>query len=110
MLNKRAQYKRTGMRLEVNEGYAESQRLKIEARGAYEIKEVRDTQALTVVVEAKVREILEFNSVVVSEAVVREVVAKYVYTPVCDIKSHEIIKAYYQIENLAKYLTHQAKV
>ena len=109
MLNKRAQYKRTGMRLAVNEGYEESQRLKIEARGVYEIKEVRDTEALMVVVEAKVREVLEFNSVVVSEEAVREVVAKYVYTPVCDIKSHEIIKAYYQIENLAKYLTHQAK-
>ncbi len=109
MLNRKAQYKRTGIRLEVNEGYAESQQLKREARGAYAIKEVRETEELMVVVEAKVREILEFNSVVVSEAVVKEVVAKYVYTPVCDIKSHEIIKAYYQVENLAKYLTHQAK-
>ncbi len=109
MLNRKAQYKRTALRLEVNEGYAESQRLKREARGEFEVKEVVDTQAVMLVIEKKVRETLEFNSVVISETVVKELVSKYVYTPVCDIKSHEIVKAYYQIENLAKYLTHQVK-
>jgi hypothetical protein len=90
--------------IEINTTYQAKQTAKREAQPDLVIKEVTDTQALTIIYTNKFRDILEFSNVNVSNQTLADLVAEYLKTPECDIKNHEVIKAYYKLENLAKYM------
>lgn len=90
--------------IEINTTYQAKQTAKREAQPDVVIKEVTDTQALAIVYTNRFRDILEFSNVAVNNLALADLVAHYLATPSCDIKNHEVIKAYYKLENLAKYM------
>lgn len=102
---KKYQIKRTGNRLPVNHNYSELQRRKREAQEPLVIKEVQDQNLMLTKVRNHIVTILEFNDVPLIEAIIVKLVRKYKDDALCDIKEHLLIKEYYQIEDLRKYLT-----
>ena len=103
MRHQKYQTKRTGRRLPINTTYAAEQAAK---RQPFVIKEVPNQPTVAV---AKVRQhiidILYFNDIKEpDEVVIGDLVRKYRDNALCDIKEHLILKHYWQVEDLTKYL------
>jgi hypothetical protein len=90
--------------IEINTTYQANQTAKREAQPDVVIKEVTYNQALTIIYTNRFRDILELSNIAVNEQTLAGLVAEYLKTPDCDIKNHEVIKAYYKLEDLAKYM------
>ena len=110
---RRESMKREKKRLEVNHNYVDQQAAK-RANETYEIKEVNDLSKAESVFKDKIKNVLEMNDILPDSIIANQIISnfktdRFGEVNYNDIKNHEIIKAYYQIEQLNKYMTKQDK-
>ena len=91
-------------RFQINTSYEKSQLEKIAASGELKINEGNQQEAALVIVRTHIIDILEFNNITVNLECLKDLIKEFQYRAIADIKSHEIVNAYYKIEDLHKYL------
>ena len=94
------------MKFRVNHDYWKKQLEKID-KDKFEVKEKHDGfigTNVTIVRQEIIRLLVE-NGVSYDEMILSQLIEKFKYTPLCDIKPHHILKEYYKIEDLSKFLT-----
>ena len=96
--------RKTDPRFQINTNYEQNQIDKIAATGELEIKEGNGQEAALAIVRQHLTDMLEFNNVTINAECLLNLIEQFKFIPLADIKTHEVLRAYYKIEDLHKYM------